>query len=175
MEKIDQNDKWWKYAGPGGWNDPDMLEVGVGDQLNLTEQKTHFSLWALAKAPLLIGCDIRKLAPEVLEILTAPEVIAINQDPLGVQGHKVWNASFSDAAIDVWAGLLSNKDIAVITLNRASVPATIPVRWEELGLQPGTKCLVRDIWQRKDIGTHRNGFTTSNEPHGVSFLRLSCA
>ncbi|ELR23774.1 Alpha-galactosidase, partial [Acanthamoeba castellanii str. Neff] len=86
MSRIDLNDEWWKYAGPGGFNDPDMLEVG-NKGLTHTEQKSHFSLWALAKAPLLIGCDIRNLSREVFEILTAPEVIAINQDPLGVQVH----------------------------------------------------------------------------------------
>eukprot|EP01123_Difflugia_compressa_P003769 TRINITY_DN15076_c0_g1_i2.p1 TRINITY_DN15076_c0_g1~~TRINITY_DN15076_c0_g1_i2.p1 ORF type:complete len:529 (-),score=89.40 TRINITY_DN15076_c0_g1_i2:110-1654(-) len=86
--RIDLNDQWWSYAAPGGWNDPDMLEVGNGGMTN-TEYVSHFSLWAISKAPLLIGCDITKMTAETLAILTAPEVIAINQDPLGKQGHKV--------------------------------------------------------------------------------------
>ena len=85
---IDENDQWYEYAGPGGWNDPDMLEVGNGG-MTLTEYKTHFGLWAISKAPLIIGCDIRSMADEIKNILTNPEVIAINQDKLGQQGHKI--------------------------------------------------------------------------------------
>ena len=85
---IDINNKWYEYAGPGGWNDPDMLEVGNGG-MNYEEYKAHFGLWAISKAPLLIGCDIINMKKEIKEILTNPEVIAINQDPLGIQGHKI--------------------------------------------------------------------------------------
>ena len=85
---IDENDQWYEYAGPGGWNDPDMLEVGNGG-MTLAEYKTHFGLWAISKAPLIIGCDIRSMADEIKNILTNPEVIAINQDKLGQQGHKI--------------------------------------------------------------------------------------
>ena len=85
---IDQNDKWYKYAGPGGWNDPDMLEVGNG-HMTYDEYKSHFSLWAISKAPLLIGCDITNMTDETFEILSNTEVIAINQDKLGEQGHKI--------------------------------------------------------------------------------------
>ena len=85
---IDENDQWYEYAGPGGWNDPDMLEVGNGG-MTLVEYKTHFGLWAISKAPLIIGCDIRSMADEIKNILTNPEVIAINQDKLGQQGHKI--------------------------------------------------------------------------------------
>lgn len=85
---IDENDQWYKYAGPGGWNDPDMLEVGNGG-MTLTEYKTHFSLWAISKAPLIIGCDITTMSNDIKKILTNSEVIAINQDSLGEQGHKI--------------------------------------------------------------------------------------
>ena len=85
---IDINNKWYNYAGPGGWNDPDMLEVGNGG-MNYEEYKTHFGLWALSKAPLLIGCDIINMSQETKDILTNPEVIAINQDSLGEQGRKI--------------------------------------------------------------------------------------
>jgi len=91
LSNLDQNDKWWSYAKPGGWNDPDMLEVGNGG-MTQDEEISHFSLWALIKSPLLIGCDITKLSQETLTILTNPEVIAVNQDPLGVQGHKIRSA-----------------------------------------------------------------------------------
>ena len=85
---IDTNNMWHEYAGPGGWNDPDMLEVGNGG-MNFEEEKIHFGLWCISKAPLLIGCDITNISKETLEILTNPEVIAINQDPLGIQGRKI--------------------------------------------------------------------------------------
>ena len=85
---IDTNNKWYEYAGPGGWNDPDMLEIGNGG-LNFEEEKIHFGLWCLSKAPLLIGCDITNMSKETYEILTNPELIAINQDPLGIQGRKI--------------------------------------------------------------------------------------
>ena len=85
---IDTNNRWYEYASPGGWNDPDMLEVGNGG-MNFEEEKIHFGLWCISKAPLLIGCDITNLSKETFEILTNPEVIAINQDPLGVQGRKI--------------------------------------------------------------------------------------
>jgi len=85
---IDKNNEWAHYAGPGGWNDPDMLEVGNGG-MTYDEYRTHFSLWALSKAPLLIGCDVTKKDPETFEILLNKEVIAVDQDKLGVQGRKV--------------------------------------------------------------------------------------
>ena len=85
---IEINNKWFEYAGPGGWNDPDILEVGNGG-MNIEEYKTHFGFWAISKAPLLIGCDIIHMSKEIKDILTNPEVIAIDQDILGEQGHKI--------------------------------------------------------------------------------------
>ena len=85
---IDTNNKWYKYAGPGGWNDPDMLEIGNGG-MTFEEEKIHFGLWCISKSPLLIGCDITNMSKETFEILTNPEVISINQDPLGIQGRKL--------------------------------------------------------------------------------------
>jgi len=92
VSRLDQNDRWWKYAAPGGWNDPDMLEVGNG-HMTTTEYKSHFSLWALSKAPLLIGCDITKMSNDTFNILTNAEVLDVSQDPMGVQGHKVATSS----------------------------------------------------------------------------------
>jgi len=88
IDIIDENDKWADYAGPGGWNDPDMLEVGNGG-MTYDEYRTHFSLWALSKAPLIIGCDVTSKDPQTFEILLNKEVIAVDQDSLGVQGRKV--------------------------------------------------------------------------------------
>ena len=88
MKIIDINDKAYQYAGPGGWNDPDMLEIGNGG-MTITEYKTHFNLWCISKAPLLIGCDLTTMTDEIKDILTNPELIAINQDSLGEQGRKI--------------------------------------------------------------------------------------
>ena len=85
---IDENDRWYDKGIPGAWNDPDMLEVGNGG-MTITEYKTHFGLWAISKAPLLVGCDITSMREDIKQILTNPEVIAINQDKLGQQGHKI--------------------------------------------------------------------------------------
>ncbi|XP_035547491.1 alpha-galactosidase 3-like [Juglans regia] len=97
---ADLNDKWAAYAGPGGWNDPDMLEVGNGG-MTYQEYRAHFSIWALMKAPLLIGCDVRNMTAETFEILTNKEVIAVNQDPLGVQGRKV-HVTGTDGCLQVF-------------------------------------------------------------------------
>ncbi|KAG7012859.1 hypothetical protein SDJN02_25612, partial [Cucurbita argyrosperma subsp. argyrosperma] len=105
---ADQNDKWASYAKPGGWNDPDMLEVGNGG-MTTAEYRSHFSIWALAKAPLLIGCDIRSMDNITLKLLSNKEVIAVNQDKLGVQGKKVYKLG----DLEVWAGALSGKRVAV--------------------------------------------------------------
>jgi len=97
---IDKNNEWADFAGPGGWNDPDMLEVGNGG-MTYDEYRTHFSLWALAKAPLLVGCDVTKRDPETFEILLNSEVIAVNQDKLGVQGRKVAHGVRDDTSLVV--------------------------------------------------------------------------
>ena len=114
LKIIDMNDQWYKYAGPGGWNDPDMLEVGNGG-MTLTEYKTHFSLWAISKAPLLIGCDITKMSKEIKDILTNPEVIAIDQDKLGEQGRKIKRTNIT--LPDDYAPKLSESELEIVECN----------------------------------------------------------
>ncbi|XP_058207361.1 alpha-galactosidase 3 [Rhododendron vialii] len=148
---ADLNDKWAAYAGPGGWNDPDMLEVGNGG-MTYQEYRSHFSIWALMKAPLLIGCDVRSMTAETLEIVTNKEVIAVNQDPLGVQGRKVY-VSGTDDCLQVWAGPLTGHRIAVVLWNRCSKAATITAAWGALGLESSTSVSVRDLWKHEDVVT----------------------
>ncbi|KAF8014759.1 hypothetical protein BT93_H0532 [Corymbia citriodora subsp. variegata] len=131
--RADQNDKWASYAGPGGWNDPDMLEVGNGG-MTTEEYRSHFSIWALVKAPLLIGCDVRSMDNTTLMLLSNKEVIAVNQDSLGVQGKKVK----SDGNIEVWAGPLSGNKVAVVLWNRGSSRATVTASWSDIGLKSTT-------------------------------------
>ncbi|XP_022139274.1 alpha-galactosidase-like [Momordica charantia] len=139
---ADQNDKWSSYARPGGWNDPDMLEVGNGG-MTTVEYRSHFSIWALAKAPLLIGCDIRSMDNIAFKLLSNKEVIAVNQDKLGVQGKKVKN--FGD--LEVWAGPLSGKRVAVVLWNRGFWRANITANWSDIGLSPSTTVTARDLWE----------------------------
>ncbi|KAJ0695121.1 putative alpha-galactosidase [Helianthus annuus] len=146
---ADLNDKWAAYAGPGGWNDPDMLEVGNGGMTYL-EYRSHFSIWALMKAPLLIGCDVRNMTAETFEILSNKEVIAVNQDPLGIQGRKV-NATGTDGCLQVWAGPLSGNRFAVVLWNRCSEGGTINVSWDSIGLESSVSVSVRDIWKHENV------------------------
>ncbi|RXH94737.1 hypothetical protein DVH24_024421 [Malus domestica] len=146
---ADLNDKWAAYAGPGGWNDPDMLEVGNGG-MTYKEYRAHFSIWALMKAPLLIGCDVRNMTAETFEILSNAEIIAVNQDPLGVQGRKVY-VSGTDGCYQVWAGPLSGDRLTVALWNRCSKSETITATWEVLGLESGISVSVRDLWQHKEV------------------------
>ncbi|XP_048231588.1 alpha-galactosidase 3-like isoform X2 [Ricinus communis] len=168
---ADLNDKWAAYAGPGGWNDPDMLEVGNGG-MTYQECRTHFSIWALMKAPLLIGCDVRNMTAETYEILTNKEVIAVNQDPHGVQGRKV-QTSRTDGCLQVWAGPLTGHRMAVVLCNRCSKSATITVRWDALGVESGTTVVVRDLWQHKDItGDSAASFGTRVDAHAAQCIFL---
>ncbi|KAL5231800.1 hypothetical protein ABZP36_030576 [Zizania latifolia] len=144
--RADQNDRWASYAGPGGWNDPDMLEVGNGGMSD-AEYLSHFSIWALAKAPLLIGCDVRSMSQQTKNILSNWEVIAVNQDRLGVQGKKVQ----SDNGLEVWAGPLSNNRKAVVLWNRQSYQATITAHWSNLGLAASIAVTVRDLWAHSSL------------------------
>ncbi|KAK3043305.1 hypothetical protein RJ639_002548 [Escallonia herrerae] len=139
--RADQNDKWASYAAPGGWNDPDMLEVGNGG-MTTQEYRSHFSIWALAKAPLLIGCDVRSMDNVTFKLLSNKEVIAVNQDKLGVQGKKVKK----NGDLEVWAGPLSGKRVAVILWNRGGSKASITAYWSDIGLNPATVVNARDLW-----------------------------
>ncbi len=149
-------------AGPGHWNDPDMLEVGNGGMSN-TEYQAHFSLWCLLAAPLMAGNDIRSMKPEIRDILTNKEVIAIDQDPLGRQGRKVRD----DGDFEVWAKPLADGNRAVILLNRSAAAAPIAVKWAEIGYPEKFKAVVRDLWQKKDLGEFSGSFSASVPSHGV--------
>ncbi|KAK8651467.1 hypothetical protein V6N13_141068 [Hibiscus sabdariffa] len=144
---ADLNNKWASYAGPGGWNEPDMLEVGNGG-MTYEEYRSHFSIWALMKAPLLIGCDVRNMSAETFEIISNKEIIAVNQGSLGVQGRKV---AGEDSCLQVWAGPLSGNRLVVALWNRCSKAATITAKWEDLGLESSTGVAIRDLWQHKDL------------------------
>lgn len=170
MLNIDYNDLWAKYAGPGAWNDPDMLEVG-NSGLSLTESMTHFSLWSLTKAPLIIGCDVRNISAEIYGILTATEVIAVNQDSLGVQGTK----RVSNNNLEVWAGPLSDGSVAAVLLNRSNATATITANFSDIGIANGATATanVRDLWARVDLGSFTGSYSATVVSHGSVMVKVS--
>jgi alpha-galactosidase len=156
-----------KYAGPGGWNDPDMLQVG-NPGLTTSENRAHFSFWALLAAPLMAGNDIRQMTPEVRDILLNREVIAVNQDPLGKQGKKIRD----DGDLEVWSKPLNGEARAVILFNRGKQDATMSVSWQELGLPYDASPAVRDLWQKKDLGPVKGTFAVTVPPHDVVMLKV---
>ncbi|KAJ0246840.1 Alpha-galactosidase 3 [Hirschfeldia incana] len=169
---ADLNNKWASYAGPGGWNDPDMLEVGNGG-MTYEEYRGHFSIWALMKAPLLIGCDVRNMTAETFEILSNKEVIAVNQDPLGVQGRKI-QANGEDDCQQVWSGPLSGDRMVVALWNRCSKPATITATWDMIGLESTVSVSVRDLWQHKDVTDNASvSFEAQVEAHDCHMYILT--
>jgi len=154
-----------KYAGPGHWNDPDMLEVGNG-RMTAEEYRTHMSLWSLLAAPLLAGNDLSKMSDETKSILLNKEVIAIDQDSLGKQGDRVW----AKGALEVWAKPLSNGKVAVGLFNRSLEAAPVSVRFADAGAKSSAK--VRDVWAGKDLGTKQGSYTANVAAHGVVLLVL---
>jgi alpha-galactosidase len=162
MDIVDVEDGLQSYAGPGHWNDPDMLEVGNGGMTN-EEYRSHFSLWALLAAPLMAGNDLKTMTPEIREILTNKEVIAVDQDPLGRQGRRVRK----DGDREVFAKQLADGSRAVILLNRGKGPLEITATWEDLGYPAHLNASVRDLWQHRDVGKFTGKYSAQVQSHGV--------
>jgi len=156
------------FAGPDGWNDPDMLEVGNGG-MTLGEYRAHFGLWCLLAAPLMAGNDLRAMPEEVRAILTSAELVAVDQDPLGVQGDLVR----ADDGTEIWSRPLADGSVAVGLFDRATEPREIAVRWTDVGWDHGDRVKVRDLWERADAGVRQEGHALMVPPHGASFLRLT--
>ncbi len=162
-----------KYAGPGHWNDPDMLVVGkVGwgnlhpTHLTPSEQYTHISLWCLLDSPLLIGCDMSQLDPFTFNLLANDEVLEVSQDKLGVQASRV----AKNGETEVWAKKMYDGSIAVGLFNRSEAATYVTVNWSDLGLTG--KHRVRDLWRQKDIETFDKSFTANVTRHGVCLIRV---
>ncbi len=164
---LDLQTELHPYAGPGHWNDPDMLEVGNG-KMTAAECRSHFSFWCLLAAPLMAGNDLRAMTPEIKDILTNKEAIAVDQDPLGMQGRKIWDGG----ATEVWMKPLSGSARAVILFNRGSVTAPVSVSWEQIGLAAGVEAQVRDLWAKKDLGAFKDRFTARVPSHDVAMIRV---
>jgi alpha-galactosidase len=154
-----------RFARPGHWNDPDMLEVGNG-KMNKDEYLTHMSLWCLLAAPLLAGNDLSKMTPETLAILTNPEVIAVNQDPLGIQGHRV----AQEGQLEVWVKPLADGSKAVGLFNRGETAMPVTAYFADVGV--GDTVSVRDLWKKSDLGVFKSNFTAQVPSHGVVMIKV---
>jgi alpha-galactosidase len=152
-----------KYAGPGHWNDPDMLEIGNG-KMTEDEYKTHMSLWVLLAAPLLAGNDLTKMSPADKGILMNKEAIAIDQDSLGRQGDRLYEGG----DLDVWTKPLSGGRVAVGLFNRSWSVRDVSVDLGEIGFKAGAD--VRDVWNARDLGRQTGVFTSRIPKHGVTLL-----
>jgi len=169
---IDKDKPESAGAGPGHWNDPDMLEVGNG--LSDTEGRAHFSMWAIMAAPLITGNDLTKMSATTKATLTNPEVIAVDQDPLGKQGRVV---ATPGTGLEVWSKEMSGTNTRAVALfNRNdSGSASIAVQWSQIGIPTGA-ATVRDLWSQKDLGSFTGSYTATSVPsHTVVMLKVVSA
>ena len=167
LSNFDSNASHASSAGPGGWNDPDMLEVGNGG-MSSTEDQTHFSLWAISAAPLIIGNDMTNMSSSTKSILTNTDVIAVDQDSRGVQGTKVSDSN----GLQVWSKPLSGTgNVAVVLLNRNSSSSNITVNWSSIGISGSAS--VRNLWSHSDVGSFNGSYTANVAGHGVVMLKIS--
>ncbi len=178
MNIIEMRKDIRQYAGPGHWNDPDMLEVG--NDMTVNEDRAHFTLWCMLAAPLIAGNDLRAMSKETNAILTNREVIAIDQDSLGVQGFR-YNNNFN--GLELWAKPLLRGDWAVCFLNRSREPIKITFDWAicdisddishtSLDTKKATYA-IRDVWNKKNLGTTQNPFSAQVPSTDVVLLKLS--
>ncbi len=170
LEIVDANEPLWPYAGPGHWNDPDMLEVGNGG-MTPTEYRSHFSLWAMMAAPLMSGNDIANMDETTRSILLNKDVIAIDQDPLGAQGRRI----LQKGKTEVWMKPLADGGRAVLMFNRSDDAGQVlnwGFSWKDLGYPSRIKLKVRDLWAHKDLGTHAGSFRATVPAHGVAMFRV---
>ncbi len=166
-----------KYAGPGHWNDPDMLVVGYmgwghvkyPSRLTADEQYAHISLWSLLASPLLIGCDVADMDDFTKNLFTNDEVIEINQDPLGRQAARI----FQKDDLEIWMKEMEDGSKAIGLFNRNDTKKTIKADWSTLGLNG--KQIVRDAWRQKDEGTFSRSFSAVVPAHGVKLIRVKAA
>ena len=164
---LEKNLNLAPFAGPGYWNDPDMLEVG-NEALTPTECRSHFAMWCMMAAPLIAGNNISTMNDTIKNILTAPEIIAIDQDPLGIQGTRIRN----DNGLQVWQKPLSDGSIAVALLNVTNSSANMFVTLEDIGFKKGVASSVRDLWNRKNLEPITDKFKAEVEPHGVVVVKI---
>ncbi len=163
------NEKLAAFAGPGHWNDPDMMIAGMPG-LSDVRNRSFFSLWCMMAAPLIAGNDLRSMSRTTVETLTNLEAIAVDQDPLGIQGKIVW----TDGTVSLWADKpLFDGSRAVLVFNQGRYPTQKRIAWAEIGLDAAASCYVRNLWTRETTGPLTGGLTVSLAPDEAAFLRIS--
>jgi alpha-galactosidase len=155
------------YAGPGHWNDPDMLEVGNGG-MTTEEYRAHFSMWAMFAAPLLVGTDVSNMSADTKSILLNHAVIAVDQDPLGHAASRVKK----DGDIEVWSRPLADGSRAVALLNRSAKPLSIGVAWTDIGYPSALRATVRDLWADKEAKDQSDHYAAQVPSHGVVMVTI---
>ena len=163
------------YGGAGGWNDLDMLVVGLkgkgqiaGNGMSFVEYQTHMSMWVMACSPLMIGCDIRKMEPDTASLLMNREVLAINQDSLGLPGGRVKRIGLCD----IWTKRLTDSGMAVSITNRGSLGEDVLLRARDIGLLDSSK-LCRNVWLGQDIADFKTELPLRVEPHETLVLKIT--
>jgi alpha-galactosidase len=180
-------------AGPDkGWNYADMLEVGVPGGLDAAEEQAMFGLWCLEASPLMLGNDIlHDIPPQAWAVITNKEVIAVDQDPLGIQGDKVRVYGEGDLLprarsrdplievrdndLEVWSKPLTGGARAVGLFNKTSAAASISVHWTDIGLSSNQKAGVRDLWNHRDLGSFTDSYSATVEPHSLALVKITPA
>ncbi|HEV7620505.1 MAG TPA: glycoside hydrolase family 27 protein [Flavisolibacter sp.] len=176
MRILDLQNGLRKYAGPGHWNDPDMLEVGNGMSIN--EDRAHFSMWSMLAAPLMAGNDLRRMTPATKGILTNKDVVAVNQDTLGIEGFKYDTRD----SVEIWLKPLAGNSWAVCFLNRTNSLKSILWNWQKEIITDtianvkldanGVNYKIRDLWKKKEVGTTKEPFKLIVPSHDVLMIEL---
>ena len=174
---LRDNDSLRKVAGPGHWNDPDMMEVGNG--MTVGQDRAHFSMWCVLAAPLIAGNDLRHMNDDIIEILTNQYAIKVNQDSLGIQGYKHGVIG----GVDVWVKPLSNNEIGICFLNRSAAPAELEYNWQDNPLNDELSgksanfeedtYSIFSVWDKKELGTTKKILKTTIPGQDVGFYILS--
>jgi len=167
-----------RFAGPGGWNDPDMLVVGLkntgyikGGGCNDIEYRTQMSMWCMLAAPLMIGCDVRNMSEATRTILLNKDIIAIDQDALGKQGFRVMRHD----GVEAWKKPLAGNRVAIALLNRNSTVRSVSVTWKDLELDPQMRFAVLDVWKHASRGNSNGPLSAELKPHEAQVLVLTPA
>ena len=170
IEKFGNETRWADYAGPGHWNDADMIVVGLrGGDLTIDESKSHFALWSILASPLIMSNDLREFPDWARRIVQNKEIIAVDQDVMGKQGIRY---TPYEENRQIWARPLANGDWAVALHNHGEEVVDIPFDFKLLGKT--SRYAIRDLYEHKDLGEFENTFVAEKVPvHGVQMLRIT--
>ncbi len=176
LTSLDAASDLARFAGPGGWNDPDMLVVGLGNTgyikgggCNDIEYRTQMSMWCMLAAPLMMGCDVRNMNKATKAILLTKDIIEIDQDTLGRQGFRVMRHD----GVEAWKKPLTGNRVAIAILNRNSTDRSVTVSWEELELDPQMSFSVHDVWKHASLGRSSGPIPVALKPHETQVFVLT--